>query len=151
MASKIAKFWFSKSFFSDKNRLNLSDFFSLKHIGLGAQLLLKDGFCKKLLLYKWTSEQLNTYFIKIRFALKAYVSEEILSCHSLCLSLNTDLCIHFYWLCQLRQANHRKMIQISALRLRLWLCHFKISSDTPALSPQSNFDKKVFNCSKVHS
>ena len=31
--------------------------------------LLNYGFCKKLLLYEWTSEQLNTFFIKIRFAL----------------------------------------------------------------------------------
>ena len=33
----------------------------------------------------------------------------------------------------LTKPTHRKMIQSSALRLRLWLCHFKISSDTPAL------------------
>ena len=66
--------------------------------------------------------------------LKAYVSEEILNWHCLSLSLNADLCIHFYWLSRLRQASHRKMIQSSALRLRLWLCHFKISSDTPAFN-----------------
>ena len=35
---------------------------------------------------------------------------------------------------RLRQASHRKIIQSSALRLRL--CHFKISSDTPAYSCQ---------------
>ena len=64
--------------------------------------------------------------------LKAYVSEEILNWH--CLSLNTDVWILFYWLSRLRQANHRQMIQSSALRLRLWLCHFKISSDTQAFS-----------------
>ena len=62
--------------------------------------------------------------------LKAYVSEEILSWHCLSLILNADLCIHFYWLSRLRQASHRKMIQ--NLALRLWLCHFKISSDTSA-------------------
>ena len=50
----------------------------------------------------------------------------------LSLSLSADLCIHSYWLSQLGQASHRKMIQSSALRLRL--CHFKISSDTPALN-----------------
>ena len=48
------------------------------------------------------------------------------------LSPNADLCIHSYWLSPLRQASHRKMIQSSALRL--WLRHFKISSDTPAFS-----------------
>ena len=64
--------------------------------------------------------------------LKAYVSEEILSWHCLSLSLSADLCIHFYWLSRLRQASHRKIIQNLALRLRLWLCHFKISSDTSA-------------------
>ena len=55
--------------------------------------------------------------------LKAYVSEEILSWHS----LSADLCIHFYCLSQLRQASQRKIIQSSALRLRLWLglCQFK--------------------------
>ena len=46
-------------------------------------------------------------------------------CHS------ADLCIHFYWLSWLRQASHRKMIQRSELRLRLWLRLFKISWDTP--------------------
>ena len=35
------------------------------------------------------------------------------------LSLSADLCIHFYWLSRLRQASHRKIIQKSALRLRL--------------------------------
>ena len=40
------------------------------------------------------------------------------------LSLSADLCIHSYWLSRLRQASHRKMIQSSALRLRLW--RFKI-------------------------
>ena len=40
------------------------------------------------------------------------------------LSLSADLCIHSYLLSQLRQASHRKMIQISALILRLW--HIKI-------------------------
>ena len=38
--------------------------------------------------------------------LKAYVCEEILNWH--CLSLNADLCIHFYWPSRLRQASHRK-------------------------------------------
>ena len=33
---------------------------------------------------------------------------------------------------RLRQASQRKMIQSSALRLRLWLFHFKIFSDNPA-------------------
>ena len=50
----------------------------------------------------------------------------------LSLSLSDDLCIHSYWLSWLRQASYRKMIQNLALRLRLWLCHFKISSDTSA-------------------
>ena len=64
--------------------------------------------------------------------LKAYVSEEILNRHCLSLSLSADLCIHFYWLSQLRQASHREMIQ----RLRLWLCHFKITSDNQAFKPR---------------
>ena len=34
----------------------------------------------------------------------------------------------------MRQVSQRKMIQSSALRLRLRLSQFKISSDTPALS-----------------
>ena len=42
----------------------------------------------------------------------------------LSLSLNADLCIHSYWLSRLRQASQRKMIQSSALRLRL--IRFKI-------------------------
>ena len=67
-------------------------------------------------------------------SLKAYVSEEILNWHCLSVSLNADLCILFYWLSRLRLASHRKMIQSSALRLRLWLCQFKISSDTLALT-----------------
>ena len=49
---------------------------------------------------------------------------------------NADLCIHFYWLSWLRQASHRKMIQRAVLKLRLWLCHFKISLDTSAFSVQ---------------
>ena len=61
--------------------------------------------------------------------LKAYVSEEVLNWHSL--SLSSDLCIYFYCLSRLRQVSQRKMIQSSALRLRL--SQFKISSDTPAL------------------
>ena len=56
--------------------------------------------------------------------LKACMYEEILNWHSL--SLNDDLCIIFYWLSRLSQASHRKMIQSSALRQRLWLCQFKI-------------------------
>ena len=67
-----------------------------------------------------------------RLKAKAYVSEEILNWYCLSLSLNADRCIHFYWLSRLRQARHRKMIQSSALRL--WLCHFKIFSDTSAFS-----------------
>ena len=52
----------------------------------------------------------------LRQRLKAYVSENILNSH--CLSLNDNLCIHFYWLSWQRQASHRKMIQSSTLRLR---------------------------------
>ena len=55
----------------------------------------------------------------IRQAFKAYVSEEILHWHSLCLSLSADICIHFHCPRRLRQASQRKMIQSSALRLRL--------------------------------
>ena len=66
----------------------------------------------------------------------------ILNWHCLSLSLNADLCIHFYWLSRLRQASHIKMIQSSALSLRLWLCHFKISSDTSAL-------RLIILCTKV--
>ena len=62
--------------------------------------------------------------------LKAYTSDEILNWHSL--SVSADICIHFYCLSRLKQASQRKMIQSSALRLRLWLCQFKISSDNPA-------------------
>ena len=61
---------------------------------------------------------------KLSLRLKAGVSEEILNWHCHSLSLSPDLCIHFYWLSRLRQASHRKMIQSSALRLRLW--RFKI-------------------------
>ena len=43
-ASNMSKFWFSKSFFSVKNWSNLSNFFSLKNIGLGNQLLTKNVF-----------------------------------------------------------------------------------------------------------
>ena len=75
------------------------------------------------------------FYIIVPYAsLKAYVSKEILNRHCLSLSLNADLCIHFYWLSRLREASHRKMIQSSTLRQRIWPCHFKISSDTPALS-----------------
>ena len=80
----------------------------------------------------WALEVLGWFLILVSALLKAYVSEEILNWH--CLSLNADLCIHFYWLSRLRQASYRKKIQSSALTLRLWLCHFKISSDTPTLS-----------------
>ena len=39
------------------------------------------------------------------------------------LSLSADLCIHSYWLSQLRQASHRKMIQSSALwRFKILTC-----------------------------
>ena len=38
--SNIAQFWFSKSFFYVKNWPNLSDFFSLKNIKMGEQVLL---------------------------------------------------------------------------------------------------------------
>ena len=82
-------------------------------------------------MYRWFFGEHNISLIR---TLKAYLSEEILNCHSLSLSLNADLCIHFYWLSRLRQASYRKKIQSSALTLRLWLCHFKISSDTPTLS-----------------
>ena len=51
------------------------------------------------------------------------------------LSLIADLCIHSYWLSWLRQASHRKMIQSSALRLRLW--RFKILT-CPLLKSVSN-------------
>ena len=42
-----------------------------------------------------------------------------LKCLSLSLSLSAYLFIHFYWLSWLKQASHRKLIQNSALRLRL--------------------------------
>ena len=87
--------------------------------------------------------------------LKAYVSEEILNWHCLSLNLNADLCIHFYWLSWLRQASHRKMIQSSVHRLRLWLCHFKIS-DTPAFSSSAEgsesrigFDNRNSFCESI--
>ena len=40
-----------------------------------------------------------------------YLSEDILNWHCLSLSLNANLCIHFYWLSRLRQASHRKMVK----------------------------------------
>ena len=52
-----------------------------------------------------TTSVLRTVFVKILKRL------------SLSLSLSADLCIHSYWLSQLKQASHRKMIQSSALRL----------------------------------
>ena len=47
------------------------------------------------------------------------------------LSLSADLCIHSYWLSRLREASHRKMIQSSALRLRL----YAISKSLQILQP----------------
>ena len=58
---------------------------------------------------------------KLKLTLKTAVSEEILNNLSFSAA---ELCIHFHWLNRLRQASHRKMIQSSALRLRLWC--FKI-------------------------
>ena len=86
-------------------------------------LIIKKVFSQAKRIYKKLI--LSGYFhIGLR-CLKAYVSREIWNWH--CLSLNADLCIHFYWLSnKLRQASHRKMIQSSALRLRLW--RFKIST-----------------------
>ena len=78
----------------------------------------------------------------LRSKLKAYVSEEILNWH--CLSLNADLCIHFYWPSRLRQASHRNMIQRSRLRLCLFVCllyvplstaHLDISKSLQVLQP----------------
>ena len=57
----------------------------------------------------------------------------------LSLSLSANLCNHYYWLCWLRQASHRKMIQSSALRPRLW--RFKILK-CPSFSGQ-NIAKKL--------
>jgi hypothetical protein len=42
--SIIAQFWFSKSFFYVKNQPNLSDFFPLKNIKIGEELLLLTHF-----------------------------------------------------------------------------------------------------------
>ena len=93
-------------------------------------VLIKEFFCylnkQKLLQEDSLVSGKNWAMYKIVLKL----SEGILSCHSL--SLNADLCIHFYWLSQQSQVSHRQMIQNSALKLRLWLCHFKISKDTPA-------------------
>ena len=88
----------------------------------------------------WSSNSFQQFFENaIRKGFKAYVSEEILNWHCLSLSLNADLCIHFYWLSWLRQASHRKRIQSAALRLRLWLRLFIISSDTPAFSLKESY------------
>ena len=51
----------------------------------------------------WNVVSLRTVFVKILKPLS--------------LSLSADLCIHSYWLSQLKQASHRKMIQSSTLRL----------------------------------
>ena len=75
--------------------------------------------------------------------LKTYVSDEVFNWHCLSLCLIADLCIHFYWLSWLRQASLRKMIQSSALRLRLWPGHFKIASDTWALSFLCSCRRKI--------
>ena len=69
--------------------------------------------------------------------IKAYVSEEILNCHSLNAFLLTKPTEAI--------ASHRKMIQSSALRL----CHFKISSDTPAFS-HSYLDHSVLSGTYVY-
>ena len=44
--------------------------------------------------------------------------------------------IRYLRVSRLRQASQRKMIQSSALRLRLWLCQFKISLDNPAFNEE---------------
>ena len=49
-----------------------------------AATLKKVGFCRNLLLYKWTSEQLKTFFIKIRFPLMVYPLELKLKCWVFC-------------------------------------------------------------------
>ena len=76
---------------------------------------------------------LHIFFFYLAYACfgkeKTYVSEEILNWHGL--SLSAEFCIHFYCLTQMRQASQRKIIQSSALRLRLWLSQFKISLGTP--------------------
>ena len=46
--------------------------------------------------------------IRSDLAFKAYVSEVILNRHCLSLSLNADLCIHFYWLSKKSQKNYSK-------------------------------------------
>ena len=51
--------------------------------------------CYCCLLFIWQECPVTTFSY-----LKAYVSEEILNWH--CLSLNANLCIHFYWLSRLR-------------------------------------------------
>ena len=60
---------------------------------------LKYGFCKKLLLYKWTSEQLNTFFIKIRFTLSPnlILMRKVFNCSELG-SLLTKSLLHSDWL-----------------------------------------------------
>ena len=65
--------------------------------------------------------------------------KEILNWHS----LSADLCIRFYCLSWLRQASQRKMIQSSALRLRL--SQFKIYSDAPAFRQNHlTFSTKIY-------
>ena len=59
------------------------------------------------------------FFLEGPWILKAFVSNEILNWHCLSLSPNADLCFHLYWLSRMGQASHRKIIQSSALRLRL--------------------------------
>ena len=65
----------------------------------------------------------------------------------LSLSLNADLCIHSYWLSRLRQAGHRKMIQSSALRLRIW--RFKILT-CPLLKLRFLCGWRIFGLSNFH-
>jgi hypothetical protein len=96
-------------------------------------------------LYRLLKLKIGVNELLTPLCLKAHVSEEILN--SLSHSLSADLCIHFYWLSRLRQASHRIMIQNSALRLRLGLKLFKISSDTPAF--RCHYDAVFTQCSNT--
>ena len=70
----------------------------------------------------------------------------------LSLSLSAYLCIQFYWLSWLRQASHRKLIQNSALRLRLR--RFKILTcpllKTKTMAVQNLFRYISFYTSTIH-
>ena len=84
-------------------------------VHLQEQYLLITLLINLLILFKWTLLERSLRSLLRSLVIKSLIDNIFIER----LGFSAYLCIYFYWLSWLRQASHRKLIQNSALRLRL--------------------------------